>query len=366
MTAVKARALDPGAPAGPRPVERARSEAGWDFTLPEELAARRPQEEITGRRDDVRLLVTAPDGTVAEHPFRDVPDLFAPGDLLVVNRSATLPAAVDLDPAGAHGRTVHFSTQLPAGDWLVELRTNLTPDDGGAPGDRMTLPGDAHLRLRERHAGGRLWYATVELGPAATTVPEYLHRYGRPIRYDYLDGDWPLSAYQTIFADVPGSAEMPSAGRPFTAEVVARLVARGVLIAPITLHTGVASPEAHEEPYAEWFEVPGYTASLINDTLAAGSRVVAVGTTVVRAVESAVSADGRVVTSSGWTDLVVTPARGIHAVTGLLTGLHEPRASHLRMLRALVPADALEFTYRQALAHGLRWHEFGDVNLLLK
>ncbi len=197
------------------------------------------------------------------------------------------------------------------------------------------------------------------------TAVSYLAGHGRPIRYAYTDRDWPLETYQNAYATEPGSAEMPSAGRPLTGAVLAELAGRGVLVAPITLHTGVASTEVDEPPYPEWFAVPETTARLIGPVRQAGGRVVAIGTTVVRALESAVDATGRVRAASGWTDLVIGPEHRIRAVDGLLTGLHEPRASHLRMLTAIAGEEALRAGYAEALRGRYRWHEFGDVHLLL-
>src|SRR5204863_5072304 len=131
---------------------------------------------------------------------------------------------------------------------------------------------------------------------ARLSLPEplqsFLARHGRPIRYGYVPRPWPLSAYENVYAVEPGSAEMPSAGRPFTAELITRLVARGVLVAPIVLHTGVSSPERHERPYPEPYSVPASTASLVNAVRGWGGRVIAIGTRVVRALESAADADG--------------------------------------------------------------------------
>jgi S-adenosylmethionine:tRNA ribosyltransferase-isomerase len=157
---------------------------------------------------------------------------------------------------------------------------------------------------------------------------------------------------------------MPSAGRPFTTALVTELVSRGILLAPITLHTGVASPEAHEPPYAERYAVPGTTASLVDHVRATGGRVIAVGTTVVRALETAATS-GRVVASAGFTEHLVTPDTGVRAVDGLITGLHEPRSTHLMMLTAIAGTPLLTQTYEAALEEGYLWHEFGDLNLLL-
>jgi S-adenosylmethionine:tRNA ribosyltransferase-isomerase len=337
------------------------------FVLPAELEAHEPPEARGVARDGVRLLVgrsrsAGDEIELSHHVFTELPSLLEPGDVLVVNRSQTLPAAVDLprDELGAR-RMVHFSTPAPDGSWLVELRRGDGPDRDGRAGQRLQLPGDVELVLLRPHASRRLWHAAL----SATDVREYLERFGRPIRYPYVTQHWPLEHYQTVFATVPGSAEMPSAGRPFTPEVVTRLVSRGILVVPITLHCGVASPEYHEPPYDEWFEVPVPTAQAVNDAIRRGSRVVAVGSTVVRALESAVTPEGWVEARQGWTNLVVTPARGVRVVSGLLTGFHEPMSSHLAMLDAVAGPELVSRCYTVALESGYLWHEFGDVNLLL-
>jgi len=337
-----------------------------EFTLPPALEAHEPPEARGRTRDGVRLLVgERSTGEVTHHEFRDLPTLLRPGDLLVVNTSATLPAAVRLDKIA-----VHFSTPLPeeGGEdrvWLVELRRRTgkasVPYLGGNPGEWIPMPGGATLTLIGRRTE-RLWEARL-----STEVVAYLRRHGTPIRYSYVRRDWPTAAYQTTFAydRGTGSAEMPSAARPFTPELVTRLVSHGILVAPITLHTGVASPEAHEPPYAERFEVTAATADLVNHVRARGDRVVAVGTTAVRALESSVGPEGHVQASNGWTEHVVTPEAGVRTVDGLLTGLHEPRSSHLMMLTAIAGPDLLRSTYEAALAESYLWHEFGDLNLLL-
>ncbi|MFK4150116.1 S-adenosylmethionine:tRNA ribosyltransferase-isomerase [Streptomyces sp. NPDC004065] len=369
--------------------------------VPVELSARVPAEQRGPGldRDAVRLLVTR--GTrVSHHVFGGLPGLLRPGDVLVVNTSPTLPAAVDGEVAGARV-VVHFSTRGDDGRWAVELRD---PDGrgttrarvetgtlgetgtrgetgsgtggvparsgraaGGPAGTEVVLPGEVRLVLEEPLSarGGRLWWARVR----GREVTALLREHGRPIRYSYTERDQPLSVYQTVFAvpspDGSGSAEMPSAARPFTARMVAALVSRGVQFAPVTLHTGVASAQAHEPPYPERFSVPGTSARLINAARAAGARVIAVGTTAVRAVESAAGPDGVVRAAGGWTDLVVTPGRGVRVVDGLLTGLHEPQASHLLMLEAVAGRAAVARGYEEALRGQYLWHEFGDVHLVL-
>ena len=344
-----------------------------DFDLPPRLEAREPPEARGRGRDGVRLLVGRRASVeVSTHAFTDLPRLLNPGDVLVVNTSATLPAAVPVDDHS--GLAVHFSTELPDGTWLVEPR-----DDGGLSAraersaTRYRLPGGAAVHLRQPYAHGRLWVAAVDLGAvgdgqrgaAAPTVMDYLHAYGRPIRYSYVDRAWPLRYYQTVFSRHPGSAEMPSAARPFTDRLVTELTAGGVVIVPVLLHTGVASPEVHEAPYPEWFAVTETTARVVNQARAADRRVIVVGTTSGRALESASDEYGTVRAASGWTDLVITPERRLRATDGLLTGLHQPRASHLQMLAAVAGTELLTRCYAEAVAAGYLWHEFGDTNLLL-
>ncbi len=345
---------------------------GVPLCVPDSLVARVPAEQRGAGlgRDAVRLLVSqGPE--VAHRAFTELPALLRAGDLLVVNTSRTLAAAVD--GRLGHARVVvHFSTRGADGRWAVELRDpdgkGTTRARGGGPaGSVVRLPGNVRLVYEEPMAAGsgRLWWVRV-----SADVPALLRRHGRPIRYSYTERDQPLSVYQTVFglpsADGAGSAEMPSAGRPFTASMVAELVSRGVQFAPVVLHTGVASQEAHEPPYPEPFEVPEASARLINAARAGGGRVVAVGTTAVRAVESAAGPDGVVRAAAGRTELVVTPERGVRVVDGLLTGLHEPEASHLLMLEAVAGRAAIERGYAEAVRRLYLWHEFGDVHLILR
>jgi S-adenosylmethionine:tRNA ribosyltransferase-isomerase len=322
----------------------------FDFVLSPALEAHEPPEARGLARDQVRLLVGGPGG-VSHHHFPELPALLEPGDVLVVNTSATMPAAVStLDDFD-----LHFSTQLPDGDWVVEPRHHQ-----GTAGERIALPGGAYVTLKEPYSP-RLWVASVDVA----SVPGYLMRHGKPIRYRYVTHDWPLSTYHSVFATELGSAEMPSASRPFTEHMVTRLASRGIVIAPVTLHTGVASWEAHERPYPERFWVPETTARLVNEAAAAGRRIIAIGTTAVRAIETAVGADGKVHEAQGWTDVIISRDHPVRVTDGLLTGFHEPHASHLLMLETIVGEELLAHCYEQAVEQGYLWHEFGDLNLLL-
>ncbi|MGH9210740.1 MAG: S-adenosylmethionine:tRNA ribosyltransferase-isomerase [Acidimicrobiales bacterium] len=335
------------------------------------LAPRPPLELAGRRRDDARLLVAWRSRDRLVHAsMGDLADFLDPGDVVVINTSATRPAAIVADGQ----MVVHLSTRLDDGSWVVELRrlcgAGTTPWLGHRPAGSVALPGGAHLRIVEPYSPAatrgrrvRLWRARLEV--PASGLDEYLARHGRPVRYGCDAGDWPIDAYQTVFAADPGSAEMPSAARGFTAELVTRLVSRGVVVAPIVLHTGVASQEAGETPYPEHYWVPEATASAVNTAHATGHRLITVGTTATRAIETTAAPDATVHAESGWTDLVITPERGVRAVDGLLTGWHDPEASHLMLVEAVAGRDLLDRSYAAAIDAGYAGHEFGDFHLVL-
>ncbi len=325
--------------------------------------AHEPPEARGERRDGVRMLVATPDG-LTHSSARELPAQLRAGDVLVVNTSATLAAALPATRADGRPLGLHLST--PAGGdrrWVIELRDGGERFAAGRAGERLALPGGGWAQLLAPYLpGARLWLAELDSG--ASALLDYLAEHGRPIHYGYVEREWPLADYQTVFALQPGSAEMPSAGRPFTHELVTALVARGIAIAPITLHTGVSSQEAGELPYPERYAVPPATARIVNAARGAG-RVIAVGTTVVRALETVARDDGRIAPGAGWTQHVVTPSSAVRAVDGLLTGWHEPAATHLLMLEAVGGRALVEDSYREALRRGYLWHEFGDLHLIL-
>lgn len=344
-----------------------------DFVLPESAQAREPAEARGIARDGVRMLVAAPTG--AHHArVRDLADLLEPGDLLVVNTSATLPAALEarrMDRPRVAGGTVplHVGDELADGRWVVELRhpDQSGPARDGRVGERMDVDGGLVLTLDsaypdETEPDARLWTA-VPSRPVSRAA--HLLAHGRPVRYGYVDRAWPLEQLQTVFGRHPGSAEMPSAGRPFTERLVVDLLSAGVTIAPVVLHCGLSSPEAHEPPGSEPFVVPRSTAALVNHTRARGGRIVAVGTTVTRALESVADSDGTVRPGAGRTDLVLGPRRRARVVDGLFTGLHAPQTSHLLLLEAVAGTALVRTAYRESLSHGYLWHEFGDTTLFL-
>ena len=343
-----------------------------DFQLPPELEASEPPEARGLARDEVRLMVSCRSNDRVVHTqFRNIDHFLEAGDVLVINTSGTLNAALKATRANGQAVELHLSTHLPADLWMVEVRL---PIDGTTrpfyaidAGETLRLPDGATATLhapydRRQPRQSRLWIATLQL---PDSLHAYLARCGFPIRYRYVKQSWPIDYYQTVYATEPGSAEMPSAGRPFTAELITQLVAQGVQIVPLILHTGVASLEKHEPPYEEYYRVPLITTQTINAARVNQRRIVAVGTTVVRALETVTDTHGVLHPGEGWTRLIITPERGVRAVNALLTGLHEPQATHLAMLAALAGHEHLRMAYREALQARYLWHEFGDSHLIL-
>ncbi len=348
-----------------------------DFHLPAELEASEPPEARGLTRDEVRLMVSyLSTGRIIHTQFREIDRYLVAGDVLTINTSGTRSAALPGWRSDGTQLEVHLSTHLPSGRWTVELRAygqrGTIPFGQARAGETLRLPKGGTVTLEAPYTRAhpavdlaipvRLWLAALHLPYQLDT---YLAENGFPIHYGYVPRSWPSSYYQTVYADEMGSAEMPSAGRAFTSHLMEALADKGVQIARLVLHTGVASLENHEPPYEEPYRVPLETARLINQAHRSGRRVIAVGTTVVRALETVADSAGVVVAGEGWTNLVITPERGLKVVDGLLTGLHEPRASHLAMLEALAGLDHLEATYREALSHRYLWHEFGDLHLIL-
>jgi S-adenosylmethionine:tRNA ribosyltransferase-isomerase len=350
------------------------------FTLPAQLEAAEPPEARGLKRDDVRLLVSRIDtDSIAHASFSELPRWLLPGDLLVVNTSGTLKAALAARTRNDDTLEVHLSTRLPGNFWVIEVRragpVASLPYRGARAGTVIDLEGGGRITLLAPYpfvdsleAQSRLWIVALELGEP---VLSYLERFGTPIRYSYVATSWPESMYQTVFVTEPGSAEMPSAARPFTPELVTRLVSSGIQIAPVLLHTGVASLEDHEPPYEELFRVSPETANRVNATKRAGHRIVAVGTTVVRALETVADSRGTISAGEGWTNLVIGPERPLRVVNGIITGLHEPHATHLAMIEQVIAAAGgdgpshLARAYREAQQGGYLWHEFGDSHLII-
>ena len=336
------------------------------FERPRDLQATAPAEARGVPRDHCRLLISSERGH-AHTRFLDLADHLRPDDLLVVNDSATLPASLPASSAATGAFVVSAAVYFGAGVWLIEPRWS-TAQPGPLPltaGTTIRI-GDLDARLISRYPGlDRLWFARVDGDLRAE-----MERVGSPIRYGYVSESYPLSTYQTVFAAVPGSAEMPSAAYPFTPRAVDRLRDHGVQIAALTLHTGVSSLEVESEIvedhplYPEPYHVPLTTAQTVNAAIREGRRVIAVGTTVVRALETAWNGH-EVAPGRGFTRLYVHPQRGVNVVDGLITGLHDPVTSHLAMLYTIGGQDLIRSAYAEAVREGYLWHEFGDSHLIL-
>lgn len=338
-----------------------------EFEMPESSVGTLPAERRGTGRDDVKLMVTHRSTGAIEHlRFPDIADHLDPGDVLVVNTSGTVPAAIDGWATDGTRVKVHFASPFPGGLWSVEIRRSES-DGATRPGpdwgpQTLRLAGGARLHLLTRNrATPRTWVAETD---DVADVLAYLFEHGAPIRYT-SGPPLPLSDYQTVFSTEPGSAEMPSAARPFTTDLVTRLISKGVVVVPVTLHAGLSSYEAEEEPGDERYWVADHTAAVINAARASGGRVIATGTTVVRALETVADTSGEVHPGQGITDKLITPVTGLRVVDGLITGWHEPRSSHLMLLEAFLERGNLDRVYREALQTGYLWHEFGDILLIL-
>lgn len=337
------------------------------FERPLALQATQPAEVRGVPRDHARLMVSSERGH-AHTRFTELAHYLRPGDLVVVNDSATLPASLPATSAELGTFVVSLATNFGNGTWLIEPRWS-TSQPGPLP-VRAGLPleiGGLPARLIAPYPGlPRLWFAQVD-----GDVRAAMGRVGAPIRYGYINESYPLATYQTVFASVPGSAEMPSAAYPFTERVVNSLRENGVGIAAITLHTGVSSLEVETDVveqhpmYPEPYHVSARTAKCVNTAKREGRRVIAVGTTVVRALEGCVRARGELVPGTGETDLILGPDFVPRVVDGIVTGMHGPGESHFELLNAFAGRDTLGAAFEQAAASGYLAHEFGDATLIL-
>jgi S-adenosylmethionine:tRNA ribosyltransferase-isomerase len=347
--------------------------APFSFVLPQELAATAPPERRGVPRDQVRLLVIDRwSGRVEHTRFDQLGDHLRPGDLLVFNSSRTLPASLGgCTGPGGPCLEVRLAEHLPDDSWLALLvcREGEPFACGLREGLVVSFGQGLTATVHERDAAiPRLW--RLRFSRSGSELIDQLYRLGRPIRYEYVSQPWGLDYYQTVYAREPGSAEMPSAGRAFTWKLLFALQQRGIESAHILLHTGLSSylddelDALHPASEEEYF-VGVEAAEKVRRARAAGRRVIAVGTTVVRALESAVGPDGHVRAGHGYTRLHVTAGHRLRAVDGLLTGLHEPEASHLDLLTAFLPAERVRSAYEGAVRLGYLWHEFGDLNLIV-
>lgn len=363
------------APSGVQQIESTSAGAeAFKFQLPGELNAKEPPERRGIARDQVRLMaIDRSTHNVIHARFDWLANFLRAGDLLVLNSSRTLPAALSgrVDQTG-QAIEVRLAERFSDSSWLALLLWKQEDPFAGEPYAGVTIDFGEGLSccLLERDGRiPRLW--KLSFSESGTRLFDLIYRVGQPIRYSYLSAPWHLDYYQNVYATEPGSAEMPSAGRPFTWRLLFALRRAGVDTAYVTLHAGLSSYMdnrldrqhlASEEEYS----IPEATALKIKSARKRGRRIVAVGTTVVRALESiAIVTRGYLQAYHGYTSLRVTGAHKLQIVDGLLTGLHEPQASHLDLLCAFLPADVVRAAYQDAISRNYLWHEFGDMNLIL-
>ncbi len=351
------------------------NEIAFDFSLPKLLECARPTEVRGITRDGVRLMVSRRSNDRIHHNrFSEIGQFLKEGDVLIINTSGTMNAAIPTRLPNGQEARIHLSTKLSQEEWLVEIRQVIGHKTkrfkGLKEGAFFSLPQGAKAKItapfyqnKKERDHIQLWKARFFLNEL---MEDYLEKNGHPIQYGNLDKKYPPAFYQTVFADEKGSAEMPSAGRAFTPKLVTQLMVKGVQFAPVVLHTGVSSLEIGEKPYPEYYRVPLFSASLINRAREEDRRIIAVGTTAIRAVESSLDENtGRVIPSEGMTELYITPGRGLKVVNAMLTGFHEPKASHLLMLEALASRRHLVKAYEAAIEKKYQWHEFGDLHLIV-
>jgi S-adenosylmethionine:tRNA ribosyltransferase-isomerase len=358
-----------------RPSKLALIDRVLPFHLPAELNADRPPERRGVARDRVRLLaIDRYYSTFTHTRFDRITQFLAPGDLLVFNSSRTLPATLVGTVSRSNAKVeVRLAELLPDGTWLALL---LVPP--ALPHAKNLLTQGLKLDFGQELSGevleqdqriSRLW--KLRFSKSGTEFLDLVYRIGQPIRYRYLSAPWRLSYYQNVYALRPGAAEMPSAGRAFTWRLLLQLRNRGVESTAITLHTGLSSyldNEVDRQHLAseEEYSISEEAATKIRRARNSGRRVVAVGTTVVRALEStAADSGGEVRACHQYTQLRITADYQLRVVNSLLTGLHEPEASHLDMLAAFVSPSTIYAAYNEAIERRYLWHEFGDLNLIL-
>ncbi|SEM88634.1 S-adenosylmethionine:tRNA ribosyltransferase-isomerase [Lihuaxuella thermophila] len=340
-----------------------------DFVLPEMLNATAPPERRGIRRDHVRLMISDRRTGESQHTkFYCLPQYLRPGDVIALNVSRTLPAV--LKASWRRGeRWVDPSVEIRLASRIDEQSWEaLVVGEGVKAGDIFQFSPSLFAVVTVVRAENPLVRLRFSLQGAE--LLEQFYKFGEPIRYEYIDQPWDLDYYQTVYASVPGSVEIPSAGRAFSWELLIQLRKKGVQVVSLTLHTGLSDLlddryRLEPEKNCEYYSIPEQTARVINEAKKSGGRVIAVGTTVVRALESAALSGGVCVAKEGRTCLRIHEQTPLQVVDGLMTGFHEPEASHLDLLSAFVPPPILSGMYDEAVRERYLWHEFGDIHLIL-
>ncbi|GAE34243.1 S-adenosylmethionine:tRNA ribosyltransferase-isomerase [Halalkalibacter akibai] len=330
----------------------------YSFQVPAHLHANTPAEYRSSKREAVKLFVLdRHSGSYHHDNFDHFSTYLNKGDVLILNNSRTLPAVLHtIDKI-----EIRLAKKRQDDTWEA-LIIGALPKNG-----KLIFPDNVNATMKKSDSKKPL--VTLQFSVSGNSFYEFLYRHGSPIRYEYIHREWPIQAYQTVFSSVPGSIEMPSAGRALSWKMLAQLQKKGVKIVFVQLHTGLSYFENDQWPepsnHSEAFSVSNEVVTLIKQAKTTGSKVIAVGTTVVRALESAVDAYGMLRPTTGETTLHIKADTMLNVVDGLLTGFHEPEASHLDMLSAFIETPYLLTAYHEAINQGYLWHEFGDINLIL-
>ncbi|NBI30030.1 S-adenosylmethionine:tRNA ribosyltransferase-isomerase [Chengkuizengella marina] len=339
------------------------------FKIPEQLNAAKPPERRGIRRDFVRMMVlNRGNGEVEHATFYDLDQYLKKGDILILNNSRTVPAILYAEQI-RNNKTINPKVEIRLAHRKTEKSWEvLIVSDHVKDGDQLRF--STKLGATISIIANREPFYKLHFSLTGTQLYNEIYSLGEPVRYEYIQGEWDLNYYQTVYASVPGSVEMPSAGRAFSWELLLKLQRKGVHIAFLQLHTGLSyllDDKYHQEPSenTESYQIPQETVELIQRSKQNGGKVIAVGTTVVRALETAVNEQGNLIEKSGWTNLYITKNYPLKVVDGLITGLHEPEASHLQLLSAFINEEDLMEAYHQAIKESYLWHEFGDMNLIL-
>jgi S-adenosylmethionine:tRNA ribosyltransferase-isomerase len=347
------------------------------FELPDELCAKEPPEARGLSRDDVRLLVIDRDTHETAHArFNELPNYLQRSDLLVFNRSRTLPVVLSgKDKTNGTPIQLRLAEHLSDDSWLGLLVCIGKDGDtcgfacGLSEGMEIIFPGGLEAKVLNKDTRiNRLW--RLQFNQPKSKLVETLYRFGRPVRYEYVEHAWPIDLYQNVYASEPGSSEMPSAGRAFTWRLMFDLKRQGIKSTSILLHTGLSSYldddlDASHPASEEELAIDTKAAEAINHARMAGGRIIAVGTTVVRALESVSDEHGFVHPCHEYTRLRIDAGHKLICADGLITGMHEPEASHLDLLSAFIDKSSLFAAYSEAIQQRYLWHEFGDLNLIL-
>ena len=347
----------------------------YNFYLPDYLQRPKPTETRGIPRDEIRLMVSNISNNHIEHTiFRNIGEYLRPDDVLVINTTGTLNTPLKAMTKDGISVKVHLSSKQKDNHWAVALRKATENEIENFhtvhQGEFLALDGGGSVEIIQPYCSKnshqqhlQLWETKIHI---EGDLQNYLDENTTPIFPNYIREQYPQSYYQTVFAKEMGSTQLASGGRGFTASLLTRLIAKGIQVVPVLLHIGGGIENIGKPgPFEEYYQVSEVTANTINKARKAGKRIIAIGTTVVRALETVANKDGFIKSGEGKTNKFITPEQGVYAIDGLVTGLQSPKASHLLLIEALTGRQHLEICYQEGIEQSYQWHKFGDVHLIL-